>query len=159
MKNTEIFYINKDFFNKNEKLSLKLIDTLMPGAISDLNFQLNGGVIFVVITHNNEPATIGRFCPVDNRKYMYIVRQIDTLPNHQGKGLGTLCLENGCKFLLKNYACKRVISSVDNENIASQRMHEKAGFTKLEKSFYTKTRYSWNGAYIYRKDIKNEMQK
>ena len=156
MKNVTTVFADLNTFKSNPNHYTKLITAIPPFDVLDkdnIERQIINKVFWCLVLENGEPATCCRISNLGNKKTIYINRQINTLPKFQGKGYGTLCLLASEKHLQK-IGCRKLISFVDSENIASMRLHAKAGYEKVDRdSMYKKSRYSWKSAIMFEKAL------
>lgn len=162
MDNIKTIFIDNNKFKTNPNYYAQLINQISPFdtlEFDDIEKQLQNDVYFCVLLVDNNVSSICRTCRVDNRKSIYINRPIVTADKYQGKGSATKCLIASEKYL-QQLGCKRLISFVDSNNIASLRLHVKAGYEKVERdSIYKKSRYSWKSAIMFEKALtKQQME-
>lgn len=134
------FYRNNNEFYPRERLN-----------IADMIFNRN--VFYTALLVDDKIVSLARFAKVVERKTIFMVRQITTLREYQGKGYGPKCIEAGYDYV-RQQGGKKLCNVVDKDNVASIKMHEKCGF-KLSRptKHLEKYDYYWEGAYLYEKDL------
>lgn len=148
--------INKDEYLENIDFYTDIISLFYDDINKDTilkNFEY-GSLYCFVLDEKDNPASICRFTKAYNRETIYVIRQIDTLKEYQGRGFASLCLKSVEQYLSGIEKAKIIVSFVDDENQASINLHEKCGFNKAEKiSGYLQMLYGWDSAYMFEKTI------
>ena len=119
----------------------------------DINQQLTHGVYFTLLLVDDIPASVCRFVIFDNRKTVFCSRSVYTKEEFRQSGYATKVLIEGFKFLKDNYNCKKLISYISKDNLASIKLHIKAGYHKQTKyiKYYIENRFSFDDSEIYEK--------
>ena len=161
----EVFIIDKEIFNKNQKYYEDLIinfykDNGQNYTKKSLNIkrQINiGGVFYSCYLKNNKILCLARLAKLyinyKQLKTFYILRQIDTLVDFRKQGLAEKVLKSAFDYLRTKKA-KKVVSMVDESNFASIKLHKKFGFLEKEptKSFKN-SNYYWEAKYLEKQII------
>ncbi|MDO4894146.1 GNAT family N-acetyltransferase [Moraxella sp.] len=96
----------------------------------------------IVICDNHQP--IGFFVLDDgddkfdytNDKSALLLRSMSINPNFQGKGYGELALLNLNEFIdTQQISSNKIVLGVHHKNIAAQKLYEKVGFIKSERTY------------------------
>jgi len=158
----EYIYLDKDLYLTNPDLYEDLIYDFHNNNGShykkgDLNLYpaiTEWGGCFVIAVENNKAVCLARIAVVYGRKTIYMLRQIDTLPEYKGQGIATNVVNFACESLTKTNATK-LISAVHSGNLASIKLHTKCGFTLKEPPSYIKNdkHRFWTGALYFEKPI------
>lgn len=140
-------------FHKNNGCYYKKEDFHLKQAIEEW------GTNYVIALENNKIVCLARYALVYGRKTIYMLRQIDTLKEWQGKGIAT----NAILFAHKNFEktkATKLIAAVDSGNIASIKLHKKCGYEEKQPPLYIKNDKNrfWQGALYFEKTIEKNYE-
>lgn len=148
--------INAENFNKYKLLGLNCLQTFFPEETEESMFKtINNNCFYCfVFNENNDVVCWSRVARPWDRKTIYIIRQIETKNEEKGKGFAKICYSAIEKYLSEIDDAKKLVAFVDDDNIASIKLHQNTGFERNSNpSKYLKNLYGWDSAIMYEKKI------
>lgn len=157
MNNIKTIFIDGNKFKLNPNYYTQLINQILPFDTldcEDIYEQLQKGTYYYILIADERVASICRVIKLS--KSTYINSPIVTDDKYQGKGYATKCMI-GCERQLKKRGCKKLISFVDDENIASYNLHIKVGYTRIKDcDKFKDIKYYWDTAIVFEKVLNKQ---
>jgi len=132
-----------DFIPFDREISEASFAVLLSNSINK-----QGAEKFLVIL--NDLTLVGLLLCIKPKKFDYCEIGYYVVPNQRRKNIATKALSDLVDYVFKNYRVLRIEAGTSSLNIASQRLLEKAGFTK--EGIRRKTLFrngKWEDSYLY----------
>lgn len=154
MANVKTLFVDYDKFNASPDRYMQILSNVEPFdtlSTEDIKTELQNETYFCILLADDQVASICRTSKIGED--VYINRPIVTEEEFRGKGYATKCLLANEKYLQK-LGCNKIVSYVDIGNIASWKLHIRAGYIRLlNDANYRDKRYCWDTAVVFEKAL------